>query len=136
MLVKQERPNNMILLIAGLLGFLSVALGAYADHSLQHTISAADLKSFMTAIKYHQLHAVALVAIGLARFASPKLASSRILLISSFVFLAAIFLFSFGIYTAVIFNLPSLKYLAPFGGTLFMIGWLSLALAGWQLKKT
>ena len=125
----------MILLLAGLLGFLSVALGAYADHGLQHTASAADLKSFMTAIKYHQLHAVALIAIGLARLASPQVASSRILLVASLVFFAAICLFSFGIYAAVILNLPSLKYLAPFGGTLFMIGWLTLALAGWQLTK-
>ena len=125
----------MILLFAGLFGFLSVALGAYADHGLQGTASPADLKSFMNAIKYHQLHSVALMALGLARIANPKGAASKLLLSAGLAFIAAILLFCFSIYASVIFETPGLKNLAPLGGTLFMIGWLILAFTGWKQSR-
>ncbi len=125
----------MILFIAGLLGLISVALGAYADHGLQATASTADLKSIATALRYHQTHVVLLAALGLAQLASPKLAASRLITTASLMFIAAILLFSFSIYSAVIFEMPGLKNIVPIGGILFMLAWLTLALAGWQLSK-
>jgi len=131
----KERQNVMTLLIAGLLGLISVAFGAYADHGLAKTASAADLKSIATALKYHQLHAVALMAIGLACIASPKVAGSRLVTCASLAFFCGILFFSFSIYASVLLASPVLKNMAPIGGSLFMIGWLCLALAGLQFSK-
>ncbi len=131
----KERQYTMTLFIAGLLGLISVAFGAYADHGLAKTASAADLKSIATALKYHQLHAVALMAIGLACIPSPKIARSRLIGCASAAFIFAIFLFSFSIYASVLFSMPGLKNVVPFGGILFMLGWLCLGLAGLQFSK-
>ena len=125
----------MTLFITGLLGLTSVAMGAYADHGLQATASTADLKRIATALRYHQIHVVLLAALGLAQLANPKIAASKIIKTISLIFISAILLFSFSIYAAVMLEMPALKNIVPIGGILFMIGWLTLALAGWRLNK-
>ena len=55
----------MILLVGGVLGFISVVFGAYAEHGLKESISEEHFRFLMTAIRYNQVHAVVVTAIGL-----------------------------------------------------------------------
>ena len=51
--------------IAGILGFLGVATGAFGAHLLKSRLSADMLAIWHTAVLYHLLHAVALLALAL-----------------------------------------------------------------------
>lgn len=56
----------MSLAVAAILGFVSVAFGAYTEHSLRDQLSEGMFRYLMTAIRYNQVHAVASLAVGLA----------------------------------------------------------------------
>jgi uncharacterized membrane protein YgdD (TMEM256/DUF423 family) len=124
----------MWLFISGILGFLGVALGAYADHALKTKVDDNIYQSFTTALKYHQYTSIILLAIGLA-FIAPSLENSNLrnnLHMSAGVFLLGTLLFSGSIYLSTIFDVK-LKFLAPWGGVLLMVAWGILAYAGIKL---
>jgi uncharacterized membrane protein YgdD (TMEM256/DUF423 family) len=125
----------MFLTIGALLGLLSVAFGAYFEHGLRPQITDALFHTLLTALRYHQINAIMLSAIGLARLANESLTKSILLKWSGFLFVAGTLLFSFSIYAAVLFNQPSLIKAAPIGGTTLMLAWIVLAGAGFFIKK-
>ena len=51
--------------IAGCLGFLAVALGAFGAHALRARLTPDLLAVWQTGVLYHLLHAVALLALAL-----------------------------------------------------------------------
>lgn len=59
------KSNNQTLLIAaGLLGFMGVALGAFGAHGLKETLeTAGQLKNWEKAVFYQLIHAVALLGL-------------------------------------------------------------------------
>ena len=56
----------MILIWGAILGFISVVFGAYTEHVLRDIVSEEQFRYLMTAIRYNQVHAVAIIAIGFA----------------------------------------------------------------------
>ena len=62
----------MILCLGALLGFISVAFGAYAEHALRETITEEHFRFLMTAVRYNQVHAVAVIALGLVELANEQ----------------------------------------------------------------
>ncbi|MDT8439904.1 MAG: DUF423 domain-containing protein [Wenzhouxiangellaceae bacterium] len=120
---------NPILITGALLGFLSVAIGAAADHALRGSAEPAALESLMTALRYHQLGALIISMIGLALWAQPRLLSIRWLPRAGWLFVAGTVLFSFSIYASVLTGMRALTFLTPVGGVTLMAAWLALAWA-------
>ena len=118
--------NNLFLGLAGLSGFLSVGLGAFAAHGLKERLSAEMLVVFQTGVQYHQIHSVALlvVAFFLGQIPSPKLKWA------AWFFLGGIVVFSGSLYTLAVTEIRILGAITPFGGVGFILGWLCLAWAG------
>jgi len=112
---------NRWMAIAALLGALGVTLGALGAHGLQARLSAEQLASWDTAVRYHLLHSVALLA--LALFASQ---SGRSIQLPAWLFSAGIALFSGSIYLLVLTGQRWLGPLTPLGGLCLIAGWLSL----------
>lgn len=125
----------MILIWGALLGFISIAFGAYAEHGLRATVSEEHFRFLMTAIRYNQLHAVVIVAIGLALLKCSKLENIPALRWSGVLFIIGTLLFSLSIYLSVSLNIPNLMYLTPVGGMTIMTAWLLLLVAGIWVKK-
>lgn len=120
----------MILTAGALLGLVSVVLGAYAEHGFRASVSDEVFRSVMTAVRYNQIHAVVVVAIGLALL-QPAIAQTNSLLSrTAWLFVAGTILFSFSIYLSVICSMPELTRVTPFGGVVLMAAWLSLAWVG------
>lgn len=119
----------MLLAIAGTMGFVSVAFGAYAEHALKAQVSEEVFRFLMTAIRYNQVHALAAAAVGFALL-TPIRAPKAGLAVAGWGFVIGTALFSGGIYLAALFDAPGLNYLAPFGGTTLMLSWLVLAMTG------
>ena len=134
--------ETMILVCGALLGFFSVAFGAYSEHALRPIVTDEIFRSLMTAIRYNQINAVIISAIGIAiaiggKLPLQNLGEMRTFRLSGYLFILGTLLFSFSIYLSVIINLPNLVYLTPFGGITMMIAWLTLVVSALlALKKT
>ena len=125
----------MNLVIGAILGFISVAFGAYAEHGLKTQISTQHFDFIMTAVRYNQLYAIIISCIGLTLLTNKTIAKSLMLKLTSFLFIIGTLLFSFGIYISVVLNIPSIMKLAPIGGTTLMLAWIMLAISAICIKK-
>jgi uncharacterized membrane protein YgdD (TMEM256/DUF423 family) len=120
----------MILIWGALLGFISVAFGAYAEHALRESVTDEHFRFLMTAVRYNQVHAVVIAAIGLVFLNGGKLANIPALRWSGVLFIIGTLLFSFSIYLSVSLDIPSLVNVTPVGGITIMAAWLLLLVAG------
>ena len=127
-----KRRNRMILLIGGVLGFISVAFGAYAEHGLREVVSEEHFRFLMTAVRYNQVHAVVVTAIGLGIASGIEPLQSSLLHWSGKLFILGTALFSFSIYLSVVLALPQLVNITPIGGTIIMLAWILLAMSGYK----
>lgn len=122
--------QRIVLTLAGLNGLIAVAAGAFGAHGLRARLSSEALAIFETAARYHMYHALALVAVAaLPGFTSPRWPTA-----SAWCFQCGIILFCGSLYTMALGNLAWkwLGAITPFGGFLFILGWLSLLLAAWK----
>jgi len=111
--------------VAALLGAAGVGLGAFGAHALKPRLLAAGTEStWDTAVQYHLLHAVVLLALAIwARF-SPALAAS--IAVSGWFFIVGIVLFSGSLYGLALGGPRWLGPVTPLGGLAFIVGWLWL----------
>lgn len=108
--------------IGAILGLFGVILGAFGSHGLEGSVSADQLDSFETGVRYHLLHAVVLVALGLSAYEYPGELTV--------VFTAGLLLFSGSIYLLVLVDWSTLEAFktivaisTPVGGSLLILGW-------------
>jgi len=125
----------MILIVGALLGFISVAFGAYAEHGLREAVTDEHFRFLMTAVRYNQVHAVVIATIGLALLNGGKLVDIPALRWSGVLFIIGTVLFSVSIYLSVSFDIPSLVNVTPVGGMIIMAAWLMLLVAGLSAGK-
>ena len=117
--------------MAALLGALSVALGAFAAHSLKQKLAPDALNVFETAVRYQFYHTFALLMVGVIFKELTGNWAKR----SGLFFIAGIVLFSGSLYALTATRLVSaegfnwLGAITPFGGLCFIAGWISLFIA-------
>lgn len=109
---------------AGLAG-LAVAIGAFGAHGLRATLSAQDLATFETGVRYHMYHALALLAVAWVADRWPGTAVTA----SGWAFLLGILVFSGSLYVLVLSGQRWLGAVTPLGGVAFLVGWILLAWA-------
>ena len=112
---------------------LAVALGAFGAHGLKARVAAgtlapARLETWHTAAQYQMWHALALLALGLAIHAG--LVKAPVWL--GWGFVGGTVLFSGSLYGLVLSGVGVLGAITPLGGALWIVSWLSLALAVWR----
>lgn len=109
--------------IIALSAALCVALGAFAAHGLESTLSAKHMATFRTAVLYQFLHTLALLGIvslpnDLLKIRRQALAAKSLLL--------GIVLFSGSLYALVFTGISAIGMITPLGGLAFITGWLLL----------
>jgi uncharacterized membrane protein YgdD (TMEM256/DUF423 family) len=104
--------------IAGGIGFLGVALGAFGAHALKARVSPEMLSIWQTGVLYHLIHALVLLALGLYARAT----GTDIRWPARF-FLAGILVFSGSLYALVLSGVRILGAVTPLGGVALLIGW-------------
>lgn len=117
-----NRPS-LWLAVASILGTIGVTMGAFGAHALRGRLTPDQLASFATAVQYHLLHSVALLALALW-----GLAAGRSIQVPAALFSAGIVLFSGSIYGLLLTDQRWLGPVTPLGGLCFIAGWLSLLL--------
>lgn len=120
---------NRVLLTGAVLGFLSVAIGAASEHVFRTRVDDEVFRWVMTAIRYHQVGALIVTALGLVLTAAVAGALRARLALSAWLFVAGTLLFSFSIYASALSGIEALTYATPVGGVTLMAAWLVLAWA-------
>lgn len=121
---------RLFLLLAAFAGFTSVALGAFAAHGLRQQLSPEYLAVFQTGVQYQQLHTLVLLAVALLL----QRQADRLLTLSGGLFVAGMLLFSGSLYALTLTGIGKLGIITPFGGVVFMLGWLLLGVAAWRQR--
>ena len=115
-LAAQQAP---IIRIAGVSGAAAVMLGAYGSHKSYPKDKAIELKSiYETGSRFHFLHTLALLGVPMCR--NPRVTTS--------LFLLGTALFSGPCYYHAFTGDDKLGRLAPIGGTVLILAWLSMVL--------
>ena len=128
--------KTVLLFLAGIVGFLAVALGASGKHALKEKAGTELYRNFETGLKYHQVHGVALLAVALGSLVVPGKVRSKRLRVSGWLLLSGIVVFSGSLYLLSFTGATRLGGITPFGGILLMLGWLSLCWAATSRDQT
>jgi uncharacterized membrane protein YgdD (TMEM256/DUF423 family) len=122
--------HKSFLKTAALLGALSIAMGAFAAHTLRDMVSAYALQIFETGVRYQFYHVFALFFTGLLFKEFPN----KLIRWSGYLFIAGIILFSGSLYILAIIKgvvIPGYDWvgaITPLGGISFIAGWVCLFL--------
>ena len=111
-------------------GFIAVAAGAFGAHALKARLSPEMLAVFETGARYQMFHALALLAVAWVAARLPSRAASA----SGGCFIAGTALFSGSLYLLALTGARGLGAITPFGGVLFLAGWLLLGVAAWRAR--
>lgn len=122
--------------VGAILGLTGVALGAFGAHGLAARLEAnGRAGTFQTAIQYHQLHAVALVALGALAAAVAQTHPGGAFTIAGILMTAGTVIFSGALYILAIFDVRIMGAVAPIGGALMVAGWAALLWATLKLSS-
>ncbi len=122
--------SRRFLVSGAILGFLGVALGAFAAHLLKDSLPPDLFAIFEVGVRYHMYHALALLAVGwgISQFPGARLQ------ISGYCFVAGIVLFSGSLYLMSLTGFRLLGLITPLGGVLFLAGWGWIAWSLWKSR--
>ena len=118
------------IVLAGILGFLAVALGAFGAHGLAKVVEPRLLEVWHTGVQYQMYHSLALLAVALLAVSYIKPAIAKW---AGWAFVIGILLFSGSLYAIVLLDVRNLGLITPIGGFFFLIGWVLIVVAA--LKK-
>jgi len=121
--------ENLFFALGSLSGGIAVALGAFGAHALADRLSAKDLQTFETSVRYQFYHAFALLAVA---YAINRWPNSNLPAIAGWLFVAGTVIFSGSLYTLVGTGLRWLGAITPIGGVAFIAGWILLAVVAWR----
>jgi uncharacterized membrane protein YgdD (TMEM256/DUF423 family) len=126
-----QSPVRLFSIIAATLGASGVVLGAFGAHALKGFLTESALETFDTGVRYHLIHAVALLIIAqISRTtASPWITRSLSLIA------VGTLLFSGSLYGLVLTGSALFGPITPIGGACLIGGWLCL-LAATLLEKS
>lgn len=122
--------ERTLVMVAALALMVAVAAGAFGAHGLRTQVSETLLAVWHTAVLYHLVHGLGLLALAWAstRFGGRAIAAA------SWLMLAGIVLFSGSLYALVLTGTRVLGAITPLGGVAFLLAWALLAWAAWKAQ--
>ncbi|MBT4414696.1 MAG: DUF423 domain-containing protein [Polaribacter sp.] len=111
------------IIITCFLGLSAVILGAFGAHALKEILTAEQLLSFETAVRYQMYHAIVLLFVNVFEGFSAKQKN-----VISIMFFMGVLFFSGSIYLIQLTSITakSIWFVTPLGGFFFIIGWVSM----------
>lgn len=128
--------ERLFLILAGIYGFLGVALGAFGAHGLKARLEALPdgaqrMAWWQTGAQYHLIHALAL---GLAAYVAAR-GGSGAATAAGFCFAGGVLLFSGSLYVMTLTGVRALGAVTPLGGLLMLAGWASVVVAALRVGQ-
>ncbi len=107
---------------------VAVGAGAFGAHGLKRVLSADMLTVWQTAVTYHLIHGLAILAIAIA---VPRMPSGT-MAVAGWVMFAGIVMFSGSLYALATTGQRWLGPVTPVGGVAFLVAWLLVAWTAWR----
>jgi uncharacterized membrane protein YgdD (TMEM256/DUF423 family) len=120
--------DRLLLVFGAASGFIAVAAGAFGAHALKARLAPEMLAVFDTGARYQMYHALALLAAAWAASRWPGLPAAA----AGLCFAAGTVIFSGSLYLLAFTGVRGFGAITPFGGGLFLAGWLLLAVSAWR----
>jgi len=117
---------KLFLVLGGANAALVVVLGAFGAHVLKTRLSSDMLAVYHTAVLYHAIHALGLIAIGAVALWLP---GSGYLKSAGWTMFAGIALFSGSLYLLSVTGTRWLGAITPIGGVAFVLAWVLFCVA-------
>jgi uncharacterized membrane protein YgdD (TMEM256/DUF423 family) len=121
--------DRLFLGLAAIAAAVAVIAGSFGAHGLRERLTPDMLAVFETAVRYHMYHALGLIAVAWAA----SRWSDTLIVISGWLLIAGIVIFSGSLYLLSITGMRWLGAITPIGGVAFIAGWMCLASA--MLRK-
>jgi uncharacterized membrane protein YgdD (TMEM256/DUF423 family) len=125
-----QAMDRTFVIAGSIAGALGVAAGAFGAHGLKGTFSPEMLAVFETGVRYHLIHALALLG---TAWAATRW-ETRAIRLAGRLFAAGILIFSGSLYVLCLTGIRWLGAVTPIGGAALIIGWLALAWGAWTGK--
>jgi uncharacterized membrane protein YgdD (TMEM256/DUF423 family) len=119
------KATSLLRALGAALAFLGVAAGAFGAHALRGSLPPGRLLIFETGARYQLIHAIALIAVGLALERAP----SRAMAAAGWLFVAGQVIFAGSLYTLALTGVRMWGSVTPVGGLCLLAGWALLAFA-------
>ncbi len=107
-----------------------IALGAFGAHGLRSRIPAERLAVYETGVRYHLVHALALLAVAWSAERLPARPTEA----AGWLFTAGVLVFSGSLYALAISGIRWLGAITPIGGVCFLSGWAILAWTAFRAR--
>lgn len=128
-----HRPGRALIGFGALAAALAVGLAAAGAHAFAARLALHDGAAlFALAQNQHQLHAVGLIAIGLA---ARSMVAPRWFAAAGALHGFGLLAFCGSLYLKALTATPTLPALVPLGGMAFMAGWACLAIGVWRSRN-
>jgi len=120
--------DRLFVILGAASAFVGVTAGAFGAHALKSRLAPDQLAVFEVGVRYHLVHALALLAVAWACTRWPGSLANA----SGWSFVAGTVLFSGSLYLLALTGIRAFGAVTPVGGVLFLAGWLLLAAAAWR----
>lgn len=120
--------DRWLALCAAVNMFIAVGAGAFGAHGLKRVLSAEMVAVWQTAVTYHLIHGLAILALAVA---APRLGGS-LWSSAGWAMAVGIVLFSGSLYLLATTGQRWLGPITPLGGAAFLLGWAMVAWAAWR----
>ena len=117
--------DRLFFALGALLAALGVAAGAFGAHGLRDRLSTEMLAIFETGVRYHLIHALALLV---TAWAATRW-NSGLISVAGWLFVVGVAVFSGSLYLLSLTETRWLGAITPIGGVAFIVGWVLLAWA-------
>jgi uncharacterized membrane protein YgdD (TMEM256/DUF423 family) len=122
--------NRKFLHMAALMGALAVVLGAFGTHKLREVLSPETYTAFQTGVSYQFYHTFALLAVGILyrRYKNQWLTWAGMFFVVGTIFFSGSLYLMAALSILGRISIGPLGIITPFGGLLFIAGWVCLYL--------
>lgn len=113
--------------LSGILGLTGVALGAFGAHALkEYLLAHGTLDVWETGVRYHLVHAVALLALAASPARAEASADADWRICAGRCWAIGVALFSGSLYGYALGGPHFLVFLTPLGGLALLFGWVAV----------
>jgi len=126
---KTRLMAKFYLIVAGISGFLAVALGAFGAHGLKAKLTPELMLVYQTGVQYQFYHTLAVLVLSVLIFQFPHAASFKW---SAGLMCVGMVIFSGSLYILALSGVHWLGAITPIGGGCFLLGWGALIIGGYQ----
>ena len=116
--------------LAGINGFLAIALSAYGSHGLSDVLPPEDMVNFEMAAQFQLIHAAVLLGVGWLASRTSFFGN-----LAGTLFMLGIIFFSGSMYLQYVTGSRVLAQITPFGGAALMLGWVAIAIGGLRVQN-